>query len=127
AAAQPSGALAVYDAAGWGVAAAPGRKGRRRGRGRRNTMKLSLLTYLMARNWELPKIIEVARSAGFAGIEFRVDARHRHGVELDTTPAQRRAIRDQLQDAYLAVAALGTGCRFDSPDAARRREAVEQT
>lgn len=90
-------------------------------------MKLSLLTYLMARNWELPKIIEVARSAGFAGVEFRVDARHRHGVELDTSPAQRRAIRDQLQDAYLAVAALGTGCRFDNPDPQRRREAVELT
>src|SRR5690348_10460920 len=90
-------------------------------------MQLSLLTYQMARGWELAKIIDVARSGGFAAIEFRVDAGHRHGVELEATPEQRRAIRNQLQDAYLAVAALGTGSRFDTPDARRRREVVEQT
>ena len=90
-------------------------------------MKLSLLTYQMARGWELAKIIDVAKTGGFAGIEFRVAAGHRHGVELEATPAQRRAIRDQVQDAYLAVAALGTGSRFDTPDARRREEVVEQT
>jgi len=90
-------------------------------------MKLSLLTYQMARSWELSKIIDVARTSGFAAIEFRVDAGHRHGVELEAPPAQRRAIRNQLQDAYLAVAALGTGSRFDTPDAHRRQEVVEQT
>jgi sugar phosphate isomerase/epimerase len=90
-------------------------------------MKLSLLTYQMARSWELAKIIEVAKAGGFAGIEFRVAAGHRHGVELETTSAQRRAIRNQVQDAYLAVAALGTGSRFDTPDAGQRLEVVEQT
>lgn len=90
-------------------------------------MKLSLLTYQMARSWELSKIIDVARTNGFAAIEFRVDAGHRHGVELEATPVQRRAIRNQVQDAYLAVAALGTGSRFDTPDTRRRQEVVEQT
>jgi sugar phosphate isomerase/epimerase len=90
-------------------------------------MKLSLLTYQMARGWELAKIIDVARTRGFAGIEFRVAAGHRHGVELEATPEQRRVIRNQLQDAYLAVAALGTGSRFDTPDARQRHDVVEQT
>jgi sugar phosphate isomerase/epimerase len=90
-------------------------------------MKLSLLTYQMARGWELAKVIDVAKAGGFAGIEFRVAAGHRHGVELDATAAQRRAIRNQLQDAYLAVAALGTGSRFDTPDARQRQDVVEQT
>jgi sugar phosphate isomerase/epimerase len=90
-------------------------------------MKLSLLTYQLARSWELTKIIDVAKIGGFAAIEFRVAAGHRHGVELEATAAQRRAIRNQLQDAYLAVAALGTGSRFDMPDARQRQEGVEQT
>jgi sugar phosphate isomerase/epimerase len=90
-------------------------------------MKLSLLTYQMARSWELAKIIDVARAGGFAGIEFRVEAGHRHGVELEATPEQRRAIRNQMQDAYLAVAALGTGSRFDTPDARQRQEIVERS
>lgn len=90
-------------------------------------MKLSLLTYNMAKNWELPKIIEFARSGGFAGCEFRAEANHRHGVELEATPEQRRAIRNQMQDAYLATACIGTSSRFESPDAARRREIVDRT
>ena len=90
-------------------------------------MKLSLLTYNMARNWELPKIVEMARAGGFAGVEFRVEANHKHGVELDTTAGQRREIRNHIQDAYLEIACLGLSSRFDTPVEARRREVVERT
>lgn len=90
-------------------------------------MKLCLLTYNMARRWELPKIVEVAKACGFAGMELRAEAGHAHGVELERTPAERRAIRDQIEDAYLDVACIGTGSRFDSPDPAKRQEVVERT
>lgn len=90
-------------------------------------MKLSLLTYNMARNWELPKVIETARAGGFAAVEFRAEANHKHGVELEATSAERRAIRNQMQDAYLAVACIGVSSRFESPDPDRRREVVERT
>ncbi len=44
-------------------------------------MKLCLLTYNLARRWDLAKIIEVARLYGFAGLEFRAEAGHEHCVE----------------------------------------------
>lgn len=90
-------------------------------------MKLSLLTYNMAKSWELPKIVEMARQGGYAGLEFRAEAGHRHGVELEAGPEQRREIRDRVQDAYLEVACIGLSSRFDTPDAGRRREVVERT
>lgn len=90
-------------------------------------MKLSLLTYNMARSWELPKVIEMARQGGFAGIEFRAEANHKHGVELDTTAEQRREIRDRIQDAYLEVSCIGLSSRFDTPNEAKRREVVDRT
>src|SRR6266540_1060967 len=90
-------------------------------------MKLSLLTYNMARSWELPKVIEMARAGGFAGIEFRAEAKHQHGVELETTPDQRREIRDRIQDAYLEIACIGLSSRFDTPNEAKRREVVDRT
>ncbi len=90
-------------------------------------MKLCLLTYNLARQWSLPKLIEVARAYGFAGLEFRAEAGHEHGVELERTTAERRAIRDQIEDAYLETACLGTGSRFDSPDPAQRQAVVERT
>lgn len=90
-------------------------------------MKLSLLTYNMAKNWDLPKIVEMARAGGFAGIEFRAEANHKHGVELEATPEQRREIRDRIQDGYLDIACIGLSSRFDTPDENRRREVVERT
>jgi sugar phosphate isomerase/epimerase len=90
-------------------------------------MKLCLLTYNLARAWDLDKLIAMAHRCGFAGLEFRAEAGHAHGVELERTPAERRAIRDRLEDAYLDVACLGTGCRYESPDPAQRRAQIDQT
>jgi sugar phosphate isomerase/epimerase len=90
-------------------------------------MKLSLLTYSMARTWDLERIIKAAHDFGFAGIELRAEAGHAHGVELERTAAERRAIRDRIEDAYLEVAGVGTSCRYDSPDPAQRRAMIERS
>lgn len=90
-------------------------------------MKLALLTYNLARTWSLPRIIESARSYGFAGVEFRAEAGHEHGVELERTSAERREIRDRLEDAYLEAAGIGTSSRFESPDPAQRQVVIDRT
>jgi sugar phosphate isomerase/epimerase len=90
-------------------------------------MKLSLLTYSLAKSWSLPKVIGAARAFGFAGLEFRAEAGHQHGVELERTKPERREIRTQIEDAFLDVACIGTGSRFESPDRAQRLAIVERT
>lgn len=90
-------------------------------------MKLSILTYNMARNWELAKITEFARDGGFAGIEFRAESRHKHGVELEATADERRDIRNRLQDNFLEAACIGVSSRFESPDAVKRQEIIDRT
>ncbi|MFH1086315.1 MAG: sugar phosphate isomerase/epimerase family protein [Chloroflexota bacterium] len=90
-------------------------------------MKLSLLTYLIAKSWDLDHILKMARRCGFAGIELRTEAGHAHGVELERTPAERRAIRDRVEDAYLELVGLGTGCRYESPNPAERQAMVDRT
>jgi sugar phosphate isomerase/epimerase len=90
-------------------------------------MKLSLLTYNLARQWDLPKLIEVARKFGYAGIEFRADAGHEHGVELALSAAERRQVRDRLEDAYLEAVCIGTGCRYESPNPSERLAQIDQT
>ena len=89
-------------------------------------MKLCLLTYNLARGWELPKLIAEARRLGFAALELRADARHAHGVELELSKEQRRQVRDRVEDAYLEIACIGTGSRFESPDQASRQEQVDR-
>ncbi len=90
-------------------------------------MKLCLLTYLIAKSWDLDRIIRVARECGFAGIELRTEGGHAHGVELETSAAERRAIREKVEDAYLELVGLGTGSRFESPDLAERQAVIERT
>ena len=89
-------------------------------------MKLSLLTYDLARVWTLPKLIGVARACGFAGIEFRAEEGHQHSVELERTAVERRRIREQIEDAYLEAVGIGTSCEFDSADPAVRKANVEK-
>jgi sugar phosphate isomerase/epimerase len=90
-------------------------------------VKLSLLTYNLAREWDLTKLAVVARVNGFAGLEFRAEAGHQHGVELERTADERRAIRDRLEDAYLEAVCIGTGCRYESPDLAQRQAMIDRT
>jgi sugar phosphate isomerase/epimerase len=90
-------------------------------------MKLSLLTYSIARTWSLDKVIEAARAYGFAGIEFRAEEGHGHGVELERTKSERRQIRDRIFDAYLEVAGIGTSSRFETPDSMERQDIVDRT
>ena len=90
-------------------------------------MKLSLLTYTIARSWSLTRVVDAARAFGFAGIEFRAEDGQGHGVEIERTTAERRDIRDQIADAYLDVAGIGTSSRFESPDPNERQKIVDRT
>lgn len=90
-------------------------------------MKLGLLTYNIARHWDLPTLLAKAQRLGFEGVEFRVDRGHAHGVELDLAPAQRRAVRDQALEAGVEICGLGSGCQYDSPDPDELGEQIEHT
>ena len=90
-------------------------------------MKLCLLTYNLAKSWSLPHLIAQAKRCGFAALELRADAGHAHGVEKELGKAQRREVRDRVEDAYLEIACIGTGHRYEAPDGRQRRAQIEAT
>ncbi|MFW5986049.1 MAG: sugar phosphate isomerase/epimerase family protein [Halanaerobiales bacterium] len=90
-------------------------------------MKLSLLTYDMAGDLALDTLIEYANKYGYAGLEFRVEFNHNHGVELERTSEERAEIRRKLEDNYLSVASIATGSRFESPSEKERSQQIEKT
>jgi sugar phosphate isomerase/epimerase len=90
-------------------------------------MKLGLLTYNMARNWDLPLLLDRAQALGFDGVSFRVDQGHAHGVELSLSPIQRREVRDQVESSGLEVCGLSSGCRYDALDAQELRSQIDRT
>ena len=50
-------------------------------------MNLGLVTYNLAKDWNLDKLIEMCAQHGFEGVELRTT--HAHKVEADLTAAQR--------------------------------------
>ncbi|MGI5819960.1 MAG: sugar phosphate isomerase/epimerase family protein [Armatimonadota bacterium] len=79
-------------------------------------MKLGLLTFNMAAEWDLDEIIEKCVDLGFEGLEFRTQRDHAHGVEIDLSAEEREQVRKKFEDAGLAICGISTGCAFDAID-----------
>ena len=90
-------------------------------------MKLSLDTYSIGTDLSLRDLVELLPANGFDGVEFRCERGQKHGVELETSPEERRRIRALLEEAGIEVACLSTGQRYESPDPAVRQAAIERT
>lgn len=88
-------------------------------------MKLGLVTYLWAKDWDIPTIIQNCTEAGIGGVELRVE--HAHGVTLDLTKEQRAEVRKQFAGSAVEIIGMGTNEQYDWPDAARLKQSIETT
>ncbi len=88
-------------------------------------MKLGLVTYNLAKDWDLDKIIGMCEEHGFAGVELRTT--HAHGVELDLTDAQRREVRRKFEEGPVELAGLGSAFEYHMTDPDEVRRNIEGT
>jgi len=87
-------------------------------------VKLSLLTYLLGKDYTLDQLLAICTKYGYAGIECRAQLGHKHGLELAATPEQRAAIKATFAASPVRLAGISTSCRFESLDYAERAEQV---
>jgi sugar phosphate isomerase/epimerase len=64
----------------------------------------------------LPDMLDLAKRYGYDGIEPRMDAGHKHGVEIDASRAQRVTARQQAHEAGVGLACLATSLRYADPE-----------
>ena len=88
-------------------------------------MRLGLVTYNVARNWDIETIIEKLEAAGFEAVELR--STHRHGVEPGLPSGEIERVRRRFERSGVRLLSLGSASEFHSPDAAERQANVEQT
>lgn len=88
-------------------------------------MKLGLVTYNMAKDWDIPTIIERCKATGFEGVELRTT--HAHGVEVGLSAAARREVRKRFEDSPVRLAGLGGTFEYHAADAGVLRQNVEGT
>lgn len=88
-------------------------------------MRLGLVTYNLAKDWDVPTLIAMCEKTGFEGLELRTT--HAHGVEVGLSAAERETVRKQFEDSSVALAGLGSAFEYDAIDPAVVRENVEGT
>jgi sugar phosphate isomerase/epimerase len=92
---------------------------------KKTRMKLGLITYNVAKDWDLPTILDHIKKAGWDGVELRTQ--HAHGVELSLDAAQRKDVRQRFADAGVTLWGLGTTCEYEAADAETVRKNIEET
>ncbi len=86
--------------------------------------KLGLVTYNVAKDWDLPTILRVCKQVGIAAVECRTT--HKHGVEPGLSAEQRKTVKHQFADSGVVFWGCGSVCEFQSPDPAVVRKNVEE-
>jgi sugar phosphate isomerase/epimerase len=86
-------------------------------------LRLGIVTYNIAKDWDLPTILSRLEKLGYEGVELRTS--HKHGVESTLSDAQRAEVRKRFDDSPVELAGLGTAFEFQSPDPAEVRKNID--
>ena len=88
-------------------------------------MHVGLVTYNIAKDWELDTLLDNCRDLGIEGVELRTS--HAHGVEPELGKNERAAVRAKFDAAGVRLWGLGSTCEYHSPDPKVLRENIEST
>lgn len=88
-------------------------------------MRLGLVTYNMAPDWDIPTLIERCTATGFEGVELRTT--HAHGVEITLSAKERKRVRKTFEDSPIVLAGLGSTCEYHAVDPKEVRRNIEET
>jgi sugar phosphate isomerase/epimerase len=91
----------------------------------RAPLKLGTVTYLIAKDWDVPAIVKNLTEVGMDGVELRTT--HKHGVEIALPPAARAEVRKQFDNSTVKIGGLGTTCEYHAADAAVVRKNIDET
>ncbi|MHB1557561.1 MAG: sugar phosphate isomerase/epimerase family protein [Isosphaeraceae bacterium] len=87
--------------------------------------QLGIVTYNIARDWDLDTIFRKLETLGYEGVELRTT--HAHKVEVDLPPARREEIRKRFEDSPVQLAGLGSAFEYQAKDPAVVRANIDGT
>lgn len=123
------GSLALLT--GGGQAAEPKAKAKKAAAGpgpsfaKKSQMRLGTVTYNIAKDWDVPTLIQNCTEAKFEGVELRTT--HQHGVEVTLSKAQRAEVKRRFADSPVALASMGSAFDYHTADQAKLRKDIEAT
>ena len=91
----------------------------------RSPMRLGLVTYELAKDWDLATLIKNCQATGFEGVELRTT--HAHKVETDLPAEARKEVRRRFEDSGVNLVGLGSTFDYHTPDAVKLKRDLEAT
>jgi len=91
----------------------------------KNPLKLGVMTYTLAKEWDIETIIKNLSEAGYQSVELRTT--HAHGVEVTMSKAERMEVKQRFEDSPLEAISLASAFRYDSPDPEELKKNIEGT
>src|SRR5215813_7895626 len=86
--------------------------------------KLGLVTYNLAKDWDVPTIIKNCEQTGFEAVELRTT--HKHGVEPTLSKGRRAETKNLFTGTKVRLLSLGSVCEFHSPDQSTVRNNIDE-
>src|SRR6476620_1169471 len=88
-------------------------------------LKLGIVTYEIAKDWDVPTIIKNLTAVGMYAVELRTT--HKHCVESSLAPQARADVRKRFEDSPVKIGGLGTTCEYHAADQAIVRKNIDET
>jgi Xylose isomerase-like TIM barrel. len=92
---------------------------------RKSGMKLGLVTYQWAKDWDLATLITNCEKTGFGAVELRTE--HAHGVEINLSALQRAEVKKRFADSNVICVGYGSNFEYHSPDPVKLKWNIDQT
>ncbi len=87
--------------------------------------QLGIVTYNIAKDWDLTTILTKLQTLGYEGVELRTT--HAHKVEVNLSKPQREEVRKRFEDSAVQLAGLGSAFEYQARDPAIVRKNIEET
>jgi len=88
-------------------------------------MKLGLVTYNIAAEWDLETLISTCERLGYEGVELRTT--HAHQVEVNLSKAERGEVKKRFDDSPVTLVGLGSTFDYHSADPEELKQNIEGT
>ncbi len=92
---------------------------------RRSPLKLGLVTYNLAKDWDIATILKNCTEARFDGVELRTS--HAHRVEVSLSADERAEVKRRFADSPVQLMGLGSAFDYHTPDQSKLRADIVAT
>lgn len=89
------------------------------------SLKLGLMTWNLAKEWDIETIINNCSETQFMHVELRTT--HKHGVEVSLNKQQRNEVKKRFEDSPLEAISLASGFAYHYTDQDELRQNIEDT